>query len=41
MMKCSIESTVQKASTMVKFLTKQQCNGNECCANSSPTRLFI
>jgi hypothetical protein len=23
------------------FLAAQQCNGNECCGNSTPTRLFI
>jgi hypothetical protein len=25
----------------LNFLTAQLCNGNECCGNSSPTRLFI
>jgi hypothetical protein len=23
------------------FLIAQQCDGNECCGNSSPTHLFI
>jgi hypothetical protein len=34
--KCS-----EKASAMVTFFNTQQCNGNECCGNSTPTHLFI
>jgi hypothetical protein len=32
---------VSKLRLLSNFLTAQQCNGNECCGNSTPTRLFI
>jgi hypothetical protein len=37
---CSLESAVKKLRLWLNFLTAQQCNGNECCGNSTPTRLL-
>jgi hypothetical protein len=31
----------RKLQLWLNFLTAQQYNSNECCGNSSPTRLFI
>jgi hypothetical protein len=36
-----LENAVKKLRLWLNFSTAQQCNGNECCGNSTPTRLFI
>jgi hypothetical protein len=36
-----LEIAVKKFRLWLNFLTAQQCNGNECYGNSTPTRLFI
>jgi hypothetical protein len=36
-----LESAVEKLRLWLNFLTAQQCNGNECCGNSTLTHLFI
>jgi hypothetical protein len=36
-----VQNTVSKLRLWSNFLAAQQCNGNECCGNSTPTRLFI
>jgi hypothetical protein len=36
-----VENTVSKLRLWSNFLAAQQCNDNECCGNSTPTRLFI
>jgi hypothetical protein len=36
-----LENAVKKLQLWLKFSTAQQCNDNECCGNSAPTRLFI
>jgi hypothetical protein len=37
----SLENAVKKLRLWLNFSTAQQCNGNECCGNYTPTRLFI
>jgi hypothetical protein len=37
----SLENAVKKLWLWLNFSIAQQCNGNECCDNSTPTRLFI
>jgi hypothetical protein len=37
----SLENAVKKLRLWLNFSTAQQCNGNECCGNFTPTRLFI
>jgi hypothetical protein len=37
----SLENAAKKLQLWLKFSTAQQCNGNECCGNFTPTRLFI
>jgi hypothetical protein len=37
----SLENAVKKLRLWLKFSTAQQCSGNECCGNFTPTRLFI
>jgi hypothetical protein len=36
-----LENAVKKLRLWLKFSTAQQRNGNECCGNFTPTRLFI
>jgi hypothetical protein len=36
-----LENAVKKLRLSLNFSTAQQCNGNECCGNFTPTRLFI
>jgi hypothetical protein len=36
-----LENAVKKLRLWLNFLAAQQCNGNECCGNFTPTRLFI
>jgi hypothetical protein len=36
-----LKSAVKNLRLWLNFLTAQQCNGNECCGNSTPTHLFI
>jgi hypothetical protein len=36
-----LENAVKKLRLCLNFSTAQQCNGNECCDNYTPTRLFI
>jgi hypothetical protein len=36
-----LENAVKKLQLWLNFLAAQQCNGNECCGNFTPTRLFI
>jgi hypothetical protein len=37
----SLENVVEKLRLWSNFSTAQQCNGNECCGNFTPIRLFI
>jgi hypothetical protein len=37
----SLENAVKKLWLWLNLSTAQQCNGNECCGNFTPTRLFI
>jgi hypothetical protein len=37
----SLENAVKKLQPWLNFSTAQHCNGNECCGNFTPTRLFI
>jgi hypothetical protein len=37
----SLENAVKKLRLWLNFSTTQHCNGNECCGNFTPTRLFI
>jgi hypothetical protein len=32
---------VKKLRLWLNFSTVQQCNGNKCCGNFTPTRMFI
>jgi hypothetical protein len=36
-----LENVMRKLRLWLNFLAAQQCNGNECCGNFTPTRLFI
>jgi hypothetical protein len=36
-----VEDAVKKLRLWLNFSTAQQCNGNECCDNFTPTHLFI
>jgi hypothetical protein len=36
-----LENAMRKLRLWLNFSTAQQCNGNECCGNFTPTRLFI
>jgi hypothetical protein len=36
-----LKDAVKKHRLWLSFSTAQQCNGNECCGNFTPTRLFI
>jgi hypothetical protein len=36
-----LENVMRKLRLWLKFLAAQQCNGNECCGNFTPNRLFI
>jgi hypothetical protein len=36
-----LENAVKKLRLWLNFSTAQQRNGNECCGNTAPTRLFI
>jgi hypothetical protein len=36
-----LENAMGKLWLWLIFLATQQCNGNECCGNFTPTRLFI
>jgi hypothetical protein len=36
-----LENAVKKLRLSLNFSTAQQCNGNECCGNFTPTCLFI
>jgi hypothetical protein len=36
-----LENAVKKLRLWLNFSIAQQCNGNECCGNFTPTRLFI
>jgi hypothetical protein len=36
-----IENAMRKLQLWLNFSATQQCNGNECCGNFTPTRLFI
>jgi hypothetical protein len=36
-----LKNAVKKLWLWLNFSTAQQCNGNECCGNFTPTRLFI
>jgi hypothetical protein len=35
------ENAMKKLRIWLNFSAAQQCNGNECCGNFTPTRLFI
>jgi hypothetical protein len=35
------ENAMKKLRLWLNFLAPQQCNGNECCGNFTPTHLFI
>jgi hypothetical protein len=35
------ENAMGKLRLWLNFLAAQQCDGNECCGNFTPTRLFI
>jgi hypothetical protein len=41
MKRVTTANDLDKLRLWLKILTAQQCNGNECCGNSSPTCLFI
>jgi hypothetical protein len=36
-----LENAMKKLRQWLKFSAAQQCNGNECYVNFTPTRLFI
>jgi hypothetical protein len=36
-----LENAMRKLRLWLNFLVAQQCNGNECCGNFTPARLFI
>jgi hypothetical protein len=36
-----LKNAVKKLWLWLNFSTAQQCDGNECCGNFTPTRLFI
>jgi hypothetical protein len=36
-----LENVMRKLRLWLNFSAAQQCNGNECCGNFTPTRLFI
>jgi hypothetical protein len=36
-----LENTMGKLQLWLNFSAAQQCNGNECYGNFTPTRLFI
>jgi hypothetical protein len=36
-----LENAMGKLRLWLNFSAAQQCNGNECCGNFTPTRLFI
>jgi hypothetical protein len=36
-----IENAMRKLQLWLNFSATQQCNGNECCGNFTPTRRFI
>jgi hypothetical protein len=36
-----LENVMGKLRLRLNFLAAQQCNGNECCGNFTPTCLFI
>jgi hypothetical protein len=36
-----LENAMRKHGPWSNFSAAQQCNGNECCGNFTPTRLFI
>jgi hypothetical protein len=36
-----LENVMGKLRLWLNFSAAQQCNGNECCGNFTPTRLFI
>jgi hypothetical protein len=36
-----LENAMRKLRLWLNFSAAQQCNGNECCDNFTPTRLFI
>jgi hypothetical protein len=36
-----LENAMKKLRLWLNFSAAQQCNGNECCGNFTPTRLFI
>jgi hypothetical protein len=36
-----LENAMAKLRLWLNFSAAQQCNGNECCGNFTPTRLFI
>jgi hypothetical protein len=36
-----LKNAVKKLWLWLNFSIAQQCNGNECCGNFTPTRLFI
>jgi hypothetical protein len=36
-----LENAMRKLRLWLNFSAAQQCNGNECCGNFTPTRLFL
>jgi hypothetical protein len=36
-----LKNAMRKLRLWLNFSAAQQCNGNECCGNFTPTRLFI
>jgi hypothetical protein len=36
-----LENAMRKIWLWLNFSAAQQCDGNECCGNFTPTRLFI
>jgi hypothetical protein len=36
-----LENAMRKLQLWLNFSAAQQCNGNECCGNFTPTRLLI
>jgi hypothetical protein len=36
-----LENAIRKLRLWLNFSAGQQCNGNECCGNFTPTCLFI
>jgi hypothetical protein len=39
--RCFARECDEKLRLWLNFSAAQQCNGNECCGNFTPTRLFI